>query len=60
MVLFEDVNQAILLEDKQLNLIHDLRTAPYSFIATTGVNKDRFVLRYTNTSLNNNALTAMP
>lgn len=53
--LFEDVNQAVFLEDKQLNLIHDLRTAPYSFIATTGINKDRFVLRYTNTSLNNNA-----
>jgi len=45
--LFEDDNQGIYLEDKELNIIHDLRTSPYSFDADSGVQQDRFVLRYT-------------
>lgn len=49
--LFE-ANQDIYVEDKMLNVIHDLRTAPYTFTSTTGVFNDRFVLRYTNASLN--------
>ncbi|MBC7525449.1 MAG: choice-of-anchor D domain-containing protein, partial [Flavobacterium sp.] len=44
--LFENQNQNIYLEDKQLNIIHDLRLSPYSFTSTTGIIKDRFVLRY--------------
>ena len=41
-------NQYIYLEDKLLNVMHDLRTAPYTFTAVQGENLDRFVLRYTN------------
>jgi hypothetical protein len=39
--------QSIYLEDKLLNVIHDLRSAPYSFGTESGVFEDRFVLRYT-------------
>ncbi|MFN7014424.1 MAG: T9SS sorting signal type C domain-containing protein, partial [Bacteroidia bacterium] len=44
----------IYLEDKQLNLIHNLRQSPYSFTATIGQSNDRFVLRYNNETLGNN------
>lgn len=56
--LFSDINQNIYLEDKLLNVIHNLRTAPYIFNSTTGVFNDRFVLRYTNTSLGNDEFDA--
>lgn len=46
--LFSNVNQKIYLEDKLLNVIYDLRTAPYSFMANKGVINNRFVIRYTN------------
>jgi hypothetical protein len=39
--------QSIYLEDKLLNVIHDLRSAPYSFGTESGIFEDRFVLRYT-------------
>jgi hypothetical protein len=39
--------QSIYLEDKLLNVIHDLRSAPYSFATESGTFEDRFVLRYT-------------
>ncbi|EAZ96655.1 Outer membrane autotransporter barrel [Flavobacteria bacterium BAL38] len=44
-------NQKIYIEDKELDIIHDLKTNPYSFTATSGVNNTRFVLRYTNETL---------
>jgi hypothetical protein len=46
--LFESPDQKIYLEDKLLNVIYDLRTAPYSFMGTKGTVKDRFVIRYNN------------
>ena len=46
-------NQNIYLEDKQLNIIHDLKQSPYHFTAPTGVNNTRFVLRYTTNALGN-------
>ncbi|PJJ09953.1 hypothetical protein CLU83_3336 [Flavobacterium sp. 1] len=42
------VNQAIYLEDKQTNTIHDLKAGSYSFATEIGVFNDRFVLRYMN------------
>ena len=51
--LFADVNQTIYLEDKLLNVIHNLRVAPYSFTTTTGKHDNRFVLRFTNETLGN-------
>jgi hypothetical protein len=42
-------NQAVYLEDKTVNVIHDLKKGSYSFTTAKGDFKDRFVLRYTNT-----------
>lgn len=50
--LFQD-GQPIYLEDRELNIIHDLRAAPYTFAANAGAFNTRFVLRYTNTALGN-------
>jgi len=44
-------NQAIYLEDKTANVIHDLRASNYTFTTGTGTFADRFVLRYSNSSL---------
>lgn len=44
-------SQNIYLEDLSLNIIHDLKAAPYIFTTLTGTFNDRFVLRYTNTAL---------
>lgn len=41
-------NQNIFLEDKLLNIIHNLKATPYTFTAEIGETLDRFVLRYTN------------
>jgi len=46
-------NQNIYIEDKDLGVIHDLKIAPYNFIATAGIHNSRFVLRYTNEALSN-------
>ena len=51
--LFSDTTQNIYLEDKQLGVIYDLRQSPYTFDATVGIFNDRFVLRYTTTTLGN-------
>jgi hypothetical protein len=37
--------------DKTLNTIHDLRQSPYIFTAVNGTYNNRFLLRYTNTTL---------
>lgn len=50
-------SQEVYLEDKTLNIIHDLKQAPYSFAATTGTFDNRFVLRYTNNGLSNNSFS---
>jgi hypothetical protein len=54
--LFENSNQQIYLEDKLLNVIHDLRIEPYTFTANSGRVDDRFVLRYTNELLSTNSV----
>ena len=51
--LFEGNTQPIYLEDKLLNIIFDLRQAPYVFTSNVGKFDDRFVLRYTNAALSN-------
>lgn len=40
-------NQDIFLEDKELEIIHNLKEAPYFFAAVPGVHNSRFILRYT-------------
>lgn len=50
--LFNDNNtQDIYLEDTYQGVIHDLRLSPFSFTSETGTFNDRFILRYTNTTL---------
>lgn len=49
----------IYLEDKSLNIIHNLKAAPYSFSSEAGVFDSRFVLRYTETTLSNTDITAI-
>lgn len=56
--LFESASQDIYLEDKVLNVTHNLRSAPYSFTATSGSNETRFVLKFTNETLGNEDFTA--
>lgn len=47
--LFEGQN--IYLEDKLLNVIHDIKQSAYTFDTQAGLFNDRFVLRYTTASL---------
>lgn len=51
--LFSDASQNIYLEDKLINVIHDLRQSPYTFSTIAGEFNNRFVLRYNNSVLNN-------
>lgn len=46
---FKEVN--IFIEDKELKMIHDLKEQPYQFTTQEGVFDGRFVLRYTNKTL---------
>ena len=43
--------QGIYLEDKLLNVIHNIKESPYNFTTQAGTFNDRFVLRYTSGSL---------
>lgn len=49
--LFE--GQVVYLEDKLLNVIHDLKQGTYNFTTEAGTFNDRFVLRFTTTALGN-------
>jgi hypothetical protein len=49
--LFSNARKAIYLEDTAMNIIHDLRQAPYTFSIGSGTFDNRFVLRYTNGTL---------
>lgn len=48
--LFED-GQSIFLEDTYTNIIHNMRSAPYTFLSEGGTFNNRFLLRYTNSTL---------
>jgi hypothetical protein len=48
--LFE-AGQAIFLEDTYTNTIHNMRATPYTFHSVGGKFNDRFILRYTNSTL---------
>jgi hypothetical protein len=47
-------NQNVYLEDKLLNIIHDLKDSAYSFVTNAGTFDDRFQLRFTSNALSNN------
>jgi hypothetical protein len=44
-------SQAVFIEDKVTNVIHNLKNGSYSFTTGIGVFNDRFVLRYTDNSV---------
>ncbi len=45
--------QNVYLEDKLLNIVHDLKQSPYTFTSAQGRFDDRFVLRYVHSLLGN-------
>ncbi|MCL9804617.1 T9SS sorting signal type C domain-containing protein [Flavobacterium amniphilum] len=51
--LFENRSQNIFLEDKLLNITHDLKESPYTFTAQKERFNDRFILKYINQALSN-------
>lgn len=52
-------NSNIYLEDKSLNIIHNLKVAPYSFTSVVGTFDNRFVLRYTENTLSNEDISTL-
>ena len=44
-------SQAVYLEDKVKNTVHNLKTGPYTFQTVKGAFNERFVLRYTDRTL---------
>jgi hypothetical protein len=44
-------NQNVYLEDKMLNIIHDIKQSSYQFYSEAGTFDDRFVLRFNNGTL---------
>lgn len=50
--LFANDGQTIYLEDKVLDVVHNLTLAPYTFTASAGVVNNRFIIRYTDRTLN--------
>ena len=52
-------NKDVFLEDKALNIFHDLKAAPYTFSSAAGVFDNRFVIHYQDASLSNNPFTSI-
>ena len=52
--LFANNGQTIYLEDKLLDVVHNLSTNPYTFNASAGIVNNRFVIRYTDRALSTN------
>jgi hypothetical protein len=50
---FNNLSTPVYLEDKLLDIIYDLKQSPYTFTTEKGTFNDRFILRYTNKTLNN-------
>lgn len=48
---FYDSNQDIFIEDLLNDTIHNIKESPYSFTSESGIINDRFILRFTNTTL---------
>lgn len=46
-----DTDQNVYLEDRDMNIIHDLKQSPYTFTTNFGRYENRFLLRYTNEAL---------
>lgn len=55
-----DSLENIYLEDKELNIVHDLKQGSYYFNTEVGAFNDRFVLKYKNALLNNDSFDNDP
>ncbi|MEW5675008.1 GEVED domain-containing protein [Flavobacterium enshiense] len=53
----DNTNLNIYLEDRLLNIIHNLKAAPYTFTAEMGIFDNRFVIRYTESTLSTDDIT---
>jgi hypothetical protein len=49
--LFADASTPVYLEDQLLDVVHNLRQGPYTFVSESGTFDDRFVIRFTNNLL---------
>lgn len=56
-IFVDDIN--IYLQDLELNVIHDLKQSPYTFTAGKGIVDNRFIIRYTNSTLGNDEFEAL-
>ncbi|GAA4032875.1 hypothetical protein GCM10022386_16440 [Flavobacterium cheonhonense] len=56
-IFVDDIN--IYLQDLELNVIHDLKQSPYAFTANKGIIDNRFIIRYTNSTLSNGEFEAL-
>lgn len=56
-IFVDDIN--IYLQDLELNVIHDLKQSPYAFTANKGIVDNRFIIRYTNSTLGNDEFEAL-
>jgi hypothetical protein len=52
------LDKDVYLEDKLLNVFHDLKVAPYTFSSAAGVFDNRFVIHYQDTSLSSDDFAA--
>lgn len=52
-------NQSIYIEDRLLNIMHNLTLAPYSFTSEAGTFDNRFVLRFTENTLSNTDMSSL-
>jgi hypothetical protein len=56
-IFVDDIN--IYLQDLELNVVHDLKQSPYAFTASKGIVDNRFIIRYTNSTLGNDEFEAL-
>ena len=47
-------NQSVFIEDREKNILHDLKSEPYAFSTEKGTFNNRFVLKFTNKTLSDN------
>lgn len=57
--LFENASQDIFLEDKVLNITHNLKESPYTFTADQGRMNERFILKYVDQALSDDDFTSV-
>ncbi len=57
--IFDNSDQDIYIEDLEQGIIHNIKNSPYSFTSDPGEINDRFILRFTNTTLSEDDFNAL-